>query len=55
MQDATGKLNIVPELSEVKFKANITTVESTRVKDNKVYIEIYQTDENGNNEKFVRT
>ena len=55
MQDVTGKLNIVPELSEVKFKANITTVESTRVKDNKVYIEIYQTDENGNNEKFVRT
>ena len=54
MLDGTGKLNIVPELNEVKFKANITVVESTRIKDNTIYVELYQTDENGNNEKFIK-
>ncbi len=55
MQDVNGKLNIVSELDEVKFKANITVVESTRVKDNKIYVELYQTDENGNNERFIKS
>lgn len=55
MKDSAGNLNIVSELDRIKFKASIIYQETVNIENSLIYIDIYKTDENGNNEQFVRT
>ena len=55
LQDATGQLAIQSELESVEFKASIIQINGITIQNGTIYVEIYETDENGNNEKFVKT
>lgn len=55
LRDEKGNLNITTELNKVTMKAKIIPDESTEIKNGIIYIDLYQTDENGNNTVFLRT
>ena len=55
LKDSTGKLNIQSEIDNIKFKATIISHEQVKIENDLIYIDIYKTDENGNNEKFIKT
>lgn len=51
-EDSTSELDIYEELDRVKFNANITNNENIEIQDNKIIVELWQTDENlGNSQK----
>ncbi len=53
LKDNKGNLTISSELDNVSFEASLLTKES--VKDDLIYIEIYQTDENGKTQYLTNT
>lgn len=50
-----NELDITSELNQIKFKATITKEDSVQIENDLIYIDIFKTDENGNNEVFVKT
>lgn len=55
LKNSSGGLNITAELDRVQFKADLILTDLVAIKNNTIYIEVYETDENGKNEKFVKT
>lgn len=55
LMNEAGELNITSELDRVEFKAAIIKQSFVNLKDDLIYIELYQTDENGNQEELVKT
>lgn len=55
MIDENNELAITSELDKITMKATIIKDQKTEIKDNKIFIDIYETDENGSNSKFVKT
>lgn len=53
--DNAGNVNIVPYLSSVKVNAKIINLTSTSIKDDLIYLELFELDENGRNEKLIKT
>ena len=55
MTDSSGELSIKTELDKVEFRAAIISTDIVTFKDNLIYIDLYETDENGRTEKFIQT
>lgn len=53
--NSSNKLNIIPLLNTAEVTAKLSVASSTRIKDDKIYIDLYKTDENGVNAEFVKT
>lgn len=55
LQDENGDYRISTELDRVRFNAGIIKSKKIEIIDNKIYIDLYETDENGTNAKFIKT
>lgn len=55
MQDDKGNLEITSELDRITFKATLIKNKVTEIKDDKIYIDIYETTKTGANPQLVRT
>lgn len=53
--DSDGNPNIATTLNELKTKINLTGFDSNQIKDNKIYIDIYKTNESGTTSDFIKT
>lgn len=54
LMNEAGELNITSELDRVELKASIISQNFVNLQDDLIYIELYKTDDNGNNEEFVK-
>lgn len=50
----TNELDITAGLDDVQFNATLINKENVEIVDNKILVELWQTDENGKNAQFVR-
>ena len=55
MLDGNGEMSITPELDRITMKPRLIKDDNAIIKDNKIYIDIYETDENGANTVLVKT
>lgn len=55
MLDENGEMAITPELDRITMKPRLIKDENAKIKDNKIYIDIYETDENGANTVLIKT
>lgn len=55
LKDSNGQWQMQSEIDSLTFKADIIKNVESRIDQDKIYIDIYKTDENGKNQTFVRT
>lgn len=55
MLDSSNKINITSLLDSAEVNAKIINLDTVQILDNLIYIELYETDENGTNAKYVET
>lgn len=55
MLDTSNRLNVKALLDSVEIGPKIINLETVLIKDNLIYIDLYQTDENGTNAQFLKT
>lgn len=55
LKNSRGEWQIQSEIDSVTFMADIIKDTESLIQDNKIYIDIYKTDENGKDQTFVRT
>lgn len=53
--NSSGSTNIAPSLTAAKIKAKLFGVSEERIKDNKIYIEVYKTDETASTSEKIAT
>ena len=53
--DDNGNANITTSLVELKAKIKLMGFDNDQIKDNKIYLDIYQTNSSGTTSKFVKT
>lgn len=51
----SNKINVIPLLTSVQINPKLYGTDVIEIKDDKVYMEIYETDQNGLNAQFIRT
>ena len=55
MLTGSNKLNILALLNTAEISPKISVLDSINIKDNLIYMDLYSTDENGVNAKFMKT
>lgn len=55
MLNSSNKLDITSLLDSAELNAKIINLDTVDVQDDLIYIELYETDENGQNEQYLRT
>ena len=55
MLDSSNKINITSLLDSAEVNAKIINLDTVQILDDLIYIELYETDENGTNAKFITT
>lgn len=55
MLDENGEMAITSELDRITMKPRLIKDENIKIKDDKIYIDIYETDENGANTVLIKT
>ena len=55
MLDSSNKINITSLLDSAEVNAKIINLDTVQILDNLIYIELYETDENGTNAKYITT
>lgn len=55
MLSGSNKLNILSLLNTAEISPKISVLDSINIKDNLIYMDLYSTDENGVNAKFIKT
>lgn len=53
--DKDGKINIVSLLTQVEINVNLEIIDGIKLQDNLIYIDLYETDENGTNAIYKKT
>lgn len=54
-KNSSGKINFTSDLNTITYNATIKNDGNTDIQNDKIYVDIYKTDENGRNEQFLRT